>query len=851
MYLFDVGCQLSFLAIAALIWLVPPTSEALRRLGGAAHDRVLGPRSPLDDVERYYEPRWRKRIRAWAATLSSGVLASTVVWLSALPLVALRFHIVSPIGILLNIPLIPITSTALLLGGLGLGLSAFWGPLGVPVSRSAGVLLDVTQRVVLWGAKQPWGYRFAAGPSWGWVAVFYLWLGLTAVAATSWLRRRQALARVPKTTGEIPDPGRLRRLAPCLMLAAWSLIGWVLAVVPLAPGTPEADVLAVGHGLAVVLQTPSGRVLLYDCGRMGDPSVGRRIVAPALWSRGVSRIDEVILSHADQDHFNGLPDLLDRFAVGVVRIPTGFGGSSNPAADRLLAEVRSRGIPIRPTAAPESWEAGGIRLEARHPKAGWFPAAPDNARSLVMDVEHRGRRLLLTGDLEGIGLFDLIARPRPESAPEVMLAPHHGGRSANPASLYEWARPRSVVVSQRAPRTGSADALTPLERREVPLWRTWRDGAIRLRWTDGGIVASGFLGRREPPDAPSARQGRSTAGPAWPLAFIGFGAWPSGWRLSIGLAGFLIGLILWGVVTVVEFGAWTLVVPPRVNSRRSRYGEGHLASADHAVAPRLIEAEASDGVRLAGRWYPVQGHAPTARTVFLLHGFAEDPSAWEAARASILNRHGWNVAALDSRGYGRSGGLYASFGGREAGDVSAWLDAIAGRLAGNDGAIRFAIWGRSMGAAIALRAAADDRRIGALVLESPMVDLDESVAGLLRKRGLRFTGVLARLITRRAARIAGVPLARPRPVDVARQATGRTLIVHGAEDWLVTPAAIRRLADAFPSPPDRIEVAGAGHSNVVGTGGQELIGRIADFLDEGADDDAPRRNREAGVVQEP
>jgi alpha-beta hydrolase superfamily lysophospholipase len=136
-----------------------------------------------------------------------------------------------------------------------------------------------------------------------------------------------------------------------------------------------------------------------------------------------------------------------------------------------------------------------------------------------------------------------------------------------------------------------------------------------------------------------------------------------------------------------------------------------------------------------------------------------------------------------------------------------------------------------MGAAIALRAAVNERRIAALVLESPMVDLDESVAGLLRKRGLRFTGLLARLITRRAGRIAGVPLARPRPVDVARLADCRTLIVHGTDDWLVPPAAIRRLADAFLSPPDRIEVPGAGHSNVVGTGGQALIGRIAEFVD--------------------
>jgi competence protein ComEC len=833
MYLFDVGCQLSFLAIAALAWLVPPACEALRRVAGAIRDRVLGPRSPLDDAERYYEPRWRKRIRAASAHLVSGVVASTVVWLAALPLVALRFHIVSPIGVLLNIPLIPITSTALLLGGLGLGLSAVWGPLGVPASRAAGVLLDVTQRIVIWGVARPWGYRFVAGPSWGWVVVFYLLLGLAAVAATASLRHEQARTRAPKVAGEIPASGRIRRQAPWWLLAAWSLGGWIVAVIPAPPPTPEADVLAVGHGLAVVIHTPGDRVLLYDCGRMGDPSVGRRINAPALWSRGLSRIDEVILSHADQDHYNGLPDLLDRFAIGMVRVPPGFGGPSNPAADRLLDEVRSRGIPVTTTAAPESWEPGGVRLSAQHPPAGWYPEAPDNARSLVLDVSQGGRHLLLTGDLEQLGLFELITHPRPEPPPDVMLAPHHGGRSANPASLYSWAAPRSVVVSQRAPRTGSADALTPLERQNIPLWRTWREGAIRLRWTDRGIVPNGFVGRGDSSAEPAAGQGRAISGSSWPLAFVAVGPWLISSRLAIGLAGSLIGFILWAVVTIVEFGAWTLVVPPRGDRRRLRHEELDVAAPDHAVIPEPIEAVAGDGVRLAGRWYPARGESATARTVLLLHGFAEDPSAWEGARASILTRHGWNLAALDSRGYGRSGGLYASFGGREAGDVRAWLDVIARRLVVFDGStpFPFAIWGRSMGAAIAMRAAVDDGRIAALVLESPMVDLDGSVAALLRKCGLRFTGLLARMITGRAGRIAGVSLALPRPVDVARRVACRTLTVHGTDDWLVPPADVSRLTDAFSPRTDRIEVPGAGHSNVVATGGAELVRRIAEFLD--------------------
>ncbi|MHB1560578.1 MAG: alpha/beta hydrolase [Isosphaeraceae bacterium] len=324
------------------------------------------------------------------------------------------------------------------------------------------------------------------------------------------------------------------------------------------------------------------------------------------------------------------------------------------------------------------------------------------------------------------------------------------------------------------------------------------------------------------------------AGPFFTTVPI-FGSLSIGIRMAIGVGGFALGVVLWAMLTIVEFGAWILVVPPRARRRNGPEGNKELTEPPdhHEVSAREIEATAADTVRLAGRWYPASGQDGPARTVLLLHGFAEDPSVWERARAAILNAHGWNVAAVDSRGYGASGGLHASFGGHEASDISAWLDAIAGHVATPPaaGAFEAALWGRSMGAAIAMRAAERDGRIAALVLESPMVDLDRSVARLLRKRGLRATGFLARLITSRAGRIAGAALRRPRPLEVAARLKCSTLILHGTDDWLVPADEVRLLAEAFPQPPERIEIPGAGHSNVVATGGDELIARVAGFLD--------------------
>jgi competence protein ComEC len=486
-FLFDVGCQLSFLAIGALIWLVPPAHVQFNKLVERIRSTLVGPRSPLDKLEEDLQPWWRHAVRHLGSWTVLGLLTSLVVWLAALPLVALRFHLVSPIGVLLNIPLIPLTSFALLLGALGMALSMAWNALGVLPIMAADGLLRITEAIVRWGVAQSWGHRFVAGPSWSIVLVFYVLLGLATFLTMH--------------TTRIASPSRafLGQALLWCMVVAWIVPGWLLAGHRRGVAPLDGDVLAVGHGLAVILQLESGRTLLYDCGRMADPHVGRRIIAPALWSRKVTRIDSVFLSHADQDHFDALPDLLDRFTIGEVMIPPGFLNEENPAAALLLAQVRARGVPIRTIAAPASWDEGGAHFSVLHPAAGWHPEASDNARSLVLDIAHSGSHLLLTGDLDQLGVVELTSSPKPVPPVDLMLAPHHGGKTANPSWLYDWARPKAVVVSQRSPTFGSTDALTPLERSGIPLVRTWQCGAVHFQWGPDRIITEGFLDQRNPP----------------------------------------------------------------------------------------------------------------------------------------------------------------------------------------------------------------------------------------------------------------------------------------------------------------------------------------------------------------
>jgi competence protein ComEC len=773
--LFDVGCQLSFLCVAAIFGIVPLVERGIRtavpRLRVNVftyHIEVSSPDDPLDELERRYAPGWKRAAARLASLVVGALVVSVVVWAATVPLVALRFHIVSPIGTLLNVPLVPISSLALLTSGAALVVPWLAG-------RAAEGLLGSTLWLVELGSRQPWGHAFTPGPAAWWVGGFYALLAILMVR-------------------------RARRWAGWA-LASWILLPVWMAAMPARPSAPEADILDVGHGLAVVIRTSPGRAVLYDCGRMRDPQVGRRLIARALWDRGVRRLDAVVLSHADADHYDGLPDLAERFPIGEVIVAPGFGrGQEEPR--RLLAALQARGARVRRVVAGDRIElGGGLTATVRHPAEGWRPEASDNDRSLVLDLARGGHHVLLTGDLDRVGLTALL--PQASSGFDAMLAPHHGGRTANPPALYDWANPGLVVVSGRPIEAGATDPLGFLSERPVTVLRTGEQGAVQLRWAEDGLRFGTFsAGAHSGP--PAQREASMLALPA-SLVIAGMDSSAAGWIVGMG------GLIVVAILAIVEWGAWTLVRPG-----------GSLETLADEPAPWVpVTATAPDGVRLAGAW--TAGHG--GRVAVLVHGFGES-RAGLLGRGEALARRGWGVALLDARGRGRSGGRWTSFGAAESADVRAWLEVLAERAGPG---FRPVLWGRSMGAAIALRVAAEDPRVAALVLEAPYAELRASVAAGLRRK--RLPGWLAGPMIGRAGWIAGARLDDPPSVKLAPRVAVPVLIVHGTDDTVAPASEVRRLAAAFARPPDVIEVAGARHVDVFDVGGEDLARRIAAFLD--------------------
>jgi competence protein ComEC len=216
--------------------------------------------------------------------------------------------------------------------------------------------------------------------------------------------------------------------------------------------------------------------------------VTRRQVAPFLWSRGIRRIDELILSHADLDHFNGVPGLLERFTIGQITVTPSFVEKPGPAVLHVLRAIERRSIPVRVVRAGDRIGLGAVELDVLHPPADG-PDGPENVRSLVLLMRHLGHTILLTGDLEKEGLDLVLALPRRPI--DVLMAPHHGSMASNPGRMLAWAWPKLAISSQAQPRWPPRGP-DPYEQARIPLWRTFEHGAVTVRSHRTGLVAETF-----------------------------------------------------------------------------------------------------------------------------------------------------------------------------------------------------------------------------------------------------------------------------------------------------------------------------------------------------------------------
>ncbi len=447
--LFGVGPQLSFLAVATLVF---------------AKDWIWWPRSedPIKRLIADSRPFWLRWLYGVGRSFRSTALASAMIWLFATPLVAWHFHLVAPVGLVLNpLLMLPIAcglyagAATLMFGWLSDWPAQFFG-------RVCELALGCIEAAIHLAQAMPLSHFWTAGPPLSSLILFYALLLICVVHPSTRL------------------PGRW---VACLGLG-WLVFGWLLPCQALGTRRDADENLLVctfvdvGHGTSVLVQFPSGQNLLYDCGSFSSSRYGQQSVSSVLWSEKIVHLDAVVLSHADVDHFNAMPGICERFSIGAVYVSPQMLQSDSESVAVVRKEIEQHQIPIR--AITSDHEARdddqAFAIEVLNP-SGLAQGSNDNADSLVLRISCGDRSILLPGDLEAERLDELL-NTSPRHSDVLMLA-HHGSLNSRPEELIDWCQPKVVVASCGRDRL-KPKVVTTIAALPCQFFRTDKDGAVRV-----------------------------------------------------------------------------------------------------------------------------------------------------------------------------------------------------------------------------------------------------------------------------------------------------------------------------------------------------------------------------------
>lgn len=455
----DGGCRLSFCAVIGVGWYVSEKNKIFRSIG--------------EKEKRKNRGKGGKGSSAGA--MLENIRAGWYLWLFTLPVMLDTFYQVSVVGLLWNLVAIPLLPVIIASGGLEVVLAGWNIFLGSLAGSPAYGMLQLYQEIGNISEKLPVGMWTPGQPSKPVIAGYYLVIFLLVLVEKQLIKREKRWKIFPGM-----------ELCSMLLLLLLMAHPW--------QQREKITFLDVGQGDASLLQS-GGQTLLLDGGSTSQKNVGTYVILPYIKQQGISCLEAVVLTHTDQDHINGVTEVLEEGKKGWLTVknlmyPYWMEGTEQGKQLKKLAE--EAGASCRKIRAGDRLTIGKAEAVVLYPKEQEKIAEP-NAGSLVLFWKWEGVRAMFTGDLPEEKERELLQNL---PACEILQVGHHGSATSTCREFLEQVQPSLAVIScAMKNRYGhpSPDTVDRLKKTGCEIRYTMKSGAITIRKRGREVLVTEYL----------------------------------------------------------------------------------------------------------------------------------------------------------------------------------------------------------------------------------------------------------------------------------------------------------------------------------------------------------------------
>ncbi len=201
-----------------------------------------------------------------------------------------------------------------------------------------------------------------------------------------------------------------------------------------------------------------------------------------LKEQGVTKVDNLIITHFDKDHVGGADHVINNFDIGTVY--TTYKSKESDDIDNYMAALEAKGLSETVVTTETSFETDGVSYDIYPPQSTSYEKDESNNSSLVIMVSVGESNMLFAGDAEKLRINELLALNDIQA--EILKVPHHGRYEKNTEALIQKVSPEYAIITSSIEEPEDPEVTQILENYGVTTYLN-REGNITITMSDGDI----------------------------------------------------------------------------------------------------------------------------------------------------------------------------------------------------------------------------------------------------------------------------------------------------------------------------------------------------------------------------